>query len=297
MVGLKLEGALTAMVTPFSGDEVDADGLRANTGFQVREGISGLVVLGTTGESPTLSFEERAVAISTVMDAAGKRVPIIVGAGTNCTRSSVRAAKQAEELGADGLLIVCPYYNKPMQDGIYRHYKEIAEATSLPIIVYNIAGRTSRNIETPTLMKLAQVKNIVAVKEASGSMTQIMDVIEKMPPGFTLLSGDDAFTLPVISVGGKGVISVASNLLPRKVSEMVALALKGNFSDAMRLHYELYPLFTKQFVETNPIPIKAAMNMAGMAAGAPRAPLYPLSESNVPAIRELVERYGLGGKK
>ncbi|MDD5317919.1 MAG: 4-hydroxy-tetrahydrodipicolinate synthase [Candidatus ainarchaeum sp.] len=294
---VRLEGAFTAMVTPFTGGEVDAEGLARNADYQVREGISGLLVLGTTGEAPTLSWDEREKAVSAVVQAAGGRVPVIAGTGTNCTRTSVQAARQAEKLGADALLVVCPYYNKPMQDGIFRHYKEIAESTALPIIVYNIAGRTARNIETPTLLKLAQIENVVAVKEASGSLNQIMDVVEKMPEGFTLLSGDDSFTLPAISVGGKGVVSVASNLLPGKVSGMVRAALKGDFAEARRLHYELYPLFTKQFVETNPIPIKAAMGMAGMPAGEPRPPLYPLSEANVPVIKSLVEKYFPGASR
>jgi len=294
-MALRLEGAYTAMVTPFQSDgSLDVPGLAKNAEYQIRNGISGLVVLGTTGESPTVTAEERTRCIRTVVEAARGRVPVIIGVGTNCTRESVEYAREAERLGADGLLIVTPYYNKPTQEGIYQHFRAIAEATPLPAIVYNIAGRTSCNIETATLLRLAALENVVAVKEASGSLPQMMDVLSRVPEGFSVLSGDDAFAFPLTALGGQGVISVASNLVPGMVSTMVRTALAGDFEEARRMHFELYPLFTKMFVETNPIPIKTAMNMAGMAAGELRLPLCPLSAVHEPAIRELVIRYGAG---
>ncbi|MBI2549946.1 4-hydroxy-tetrahydrodipicolinate synthase [Candidatus Woesearchaeota archaeon] len=291
---VRVEGAITAMVTPFTeSGELDIEGLKRNVEFQIANGISGLVPLGTTGESPTVSDEERETVIKAVVAAAAGRVSVIIGTGTNSTEHSIELSQQAEELGADAVLVVSPYYNKPTQEGLYRHFKAIAEAVSIPVIVYNIQGRTGVNIETATLARMAQVPNIIAVKEASGNLAQMMDVIDQLPKTFSVVSGDDNLTLPLMSLGGRGVISVVSNLIPGKVSGMCAAALKGDFAAARRLHYEMLPLFKAAFIETNPIPIKAAMNMAGMPAGPVRMPLCEMQPANADKLKAVLQKMGI----
>ncbi|HLD96834.1 MAG TPA: 4-hydroxy-tetrahydrodipicolinate synthase [Candidatus Nanoarchaeia archaeon] len=291
---VRIEGAITAMVTPFAeSGELDVEGLKSNVKFQVDNGISGLVPLGTTGESPTISDEERETVIKVVVAASAGRVPVIVGTGTNSTVHSVELSRQAEELGADAVLVVSPYYNKPTQEGLYRHFKAIAESISIPVVVYNIQGRTAVNIETSTLQRLSQVSNIIAVKEASGSLAQMMDVLEQLPKSFSVVSGDDNLTLPLMALGGRGVISVVSNLLPRKVSDMCAAASKGDFAAARRLHFEMLPFFKAAFIETNPVPIKAAMKMAGMAAGPVRLPLCELQPASFDKLAAVLQKMGV----
>ncbi len=289
-----VEGAITAMVTPFTeSGELDVEGLKRNVGFQIDSGISGLVPLGTTGESPTVSDEERETVIKTVVAAAAGRVPVIVGTGTNSTEHSIELSKQAEELGADAVLVVSPYYNKPTQEGLYRHFKAIAESISIPVVVYNIQGRTGVNIETATLQRMAGVSNIIAVKEASGNLAQMMDVLEQLPKAFSVVSGDDNMTLALMAIGGRGVISVVSNLIPRKVSDMCAAAAKGDFAAAKKLHFEMLPLFKAAFIETNPIPIKAAMNMAGLPAGPVRMPLCEMQLANADKLKAALQKMGI----
>lgn len=291
---VRIEGAITAMVTPFNGNgEVDLDGLRRNVEFQIGNGISGLVPLGTTGESPTVSDEEREEIIKAVVAAAKGRVPVIVGTGTNSTEHSIELSKQAEELGADAVLVVSPYYNKPTQEGLYRHFKAIAESIKIPVVVYNIQGRTGVNIETPTLVRMAQIPNIIAVKEASGNPAQMMDVLEQLPKAFSVMSGDDNLTLPLMSLGGRGVVSVVSNLLPRQVSEMCAAASKGDFATARRIHFEMLPIFKAAFIETNPIPIKVAMGMAGMPSGHVRMPLCEMQPANLEKLKSVLQKMGV----
>src|SRR3989344_7973176 len=291
---VRIEGAITAMVTPFAeSGELDVEGLKSNVKFQVDNGISGLVPLGTTGESPTISDEERETVIKVVVAAAAGRVPVIVGTGTNSTAHSVELSRQAEELGADAVLVVSPYYNKPTQEGLYRHFKAITESISIPVVVYNIQGRTGVNIETATLARMAQVPNIIAVKEASGNVAQMMDVLDQLPKTFSVVSGDDNLTLPLMSLGGRGVISVVSNLVPGKVSAMCAAALKGDFAAARRLHFELLPLFKAAFIETNPIPIKAAMGMAGLPAGPGRMPLCEMQPANLEKLKAALQKMGI----
>ena len=291
---VRIEGAITAMVTPFKeSGGLDVEGLKRNVKFQVDNGISGLVPLGTTGESPTISDEERETVIKTVVAAAVGKVPVIVGTGTNSTEHSIELSRQAEELGADAVLVVSPYYNKPTQEGLYRHFKAIAESISIPVVVYNIQGRTAVNIETSTLQRLSQVGNIISVKEASGSLAQMMDVLEQLPKTFSVVSGDDNLTLPLMALGGRGVISVVSNLIPRKVSDMCAAASKGDFAAARRLHFEMLPLFKAAFIETNPVPIKAAMKMAGMAAGPVRLPLCELQPANFDKLAAVLQKMGV----
>jgi 4-hydroxy-tetrahydrodipicolinate synthase len=280
------------MVTPLNRKlEVDYAGLKANVAFQIANGVSGLVPLGTTGESPTINEVEREKVIETVVAEAGGKVPVIVGTGTNSTESTIAHSKEAERLGADAVLIVSPYYNKPTQEGLYRHFEAVSKSIRIPIIVYNIQGRTGVNIDTPTLLRMSKLENIVGVKEASGNMAQMMDVIDQTGDDFAVLSGDDNMTLPLISMGGDGVVSVVSNLLPRRVSDMVSAALSGDMGKANRLHYELGPIFKGAFIETNPAPIKAAMEMAGMAAGGLRLPLCELQPQNAERLRAIVGSY------
>lgn len=285
-------GCFTALVTPFNRNlEVDYEGLQRNVDFQIEEGISGLVPLGTTGEAPTINDEEREKIIKVVVDEANGKVPVIVGVGTNSTEKTVKQAKQAEDLGADALLVVAPYYNKPTQEGLYLHFRTVSEAVEIPIIVYNIPGRTGVNIEVNTLLRLSKLDNIIGVKEASGNIQQVMEIIHKAPKDFIVLSGDDNLTLPFISLGAKGVISVVSNILPKRVTEMVKAALEGRFSVARNIHYELLEIFKVAFIETNPIPIKAAMNILGMPAGPCRPPLCDLQPQNMDKLRSVIMEY------
>ncbi len=288
---MKLSGCLTALITPFGKNlDVDYEGLRANVRFQIENSVSGLVLLGTTGESPVVNDAEREKIISSVVDESNGKVPVIVGTGTSSTERTLNYTKQAKELGADAVLVVSPYYNKPTQEGLYRHFKAVNDSVDIPIVVYNIQGRTGVNIETPTMVRMAGLKNIFAVKESSGSMSQVMDVMDQIP-SLNVLSGDDNMTLPVIALGGKGVISVVSNLLPKAVSGFVSKALKGDYDSARNLHYRLLPVFKAAFIETNPIPIKAAMNLAGMAAGPVRMPLCEMQPQNLEKLEAVLKNY------
>ncbi len=292
-----MRGCMTAMVTPFdSRHRVDYRAIRRLVEFQIGASVSGLVPLGTTGESPTVSDEERRRIIGAVVDAAAGKVPVIAGTGSNSTEKTIHYTREAERLGSDAALIVAPYYNKPSQEGIYRHFKAVSAASRLPVIVYNIAGRTGVNIETATLARIARLDNVIGVKEASGSITQMMDVISSVPPEFTVLSGDDSFAMPLISLGGCGVISVASNLLPRRMVEMTDAVLSGETGKARRLHYELLPLFKAAFIEPNPAPIKAAMALSGMYVGGVRSPLCEMEQRNLVRPRKVLSRYPELGK-
>lgn len=280
------------MITPFNANlEVDYQGLSDNIEFQIANGVSGLVPLGTTGEAPTVTDSERTQIVKTAVKQVNHRVPVIVGTGSNSTEHTIKYTKEAQELGADCVLIVTPYYNKPSQEGIYRHFEAITKATDIPIIVYNIAGRTGVNIETATLKRISALEGIVGVKEASGNIGQIMEVIDQLPKDFLVISGDDNMTLPLIALGGCGVISVVSNLLPRRVSEMVNSALNGDMKNADRLHYELLPIFKGAFIETNPVPIKTAMRLSGMAAGGLRLPLCEMLKPNEEKLRGILAQY------
>ncbi len=283
---------MTAIITPFNKKlEVDYEGLKSNIKFQIENGVSGLVPLGTTGESPTISDEEREKILATTINEAGGKVPVIAGVGTNSTAHTIEYARQAEDLGADALLVVSPYYNKPTQEGLYRHYEAISKAVNIPIVVYNIQSRTGVNIETKTLARMAALPNITAVKEASGSMQQISDVIDSMPKEFTVLSGDDNMTLPLISAGGSGVISVVSNLLPKRLSSMVGAALSDKMNEARTMQHELLPMFKAAFIETNPVPIKTAMSLCGMPSGGVRLPLCEMNSENAKYLAKVISRY------
>ncbi len=285
------EGVFTALITPFTKDgKLDEQALRKLVDFQIDQGIDGLVPVGTTGESPTLSPEETEQVIRIVVEQTGGRVPVIAGTGSNCTDKAIHMTEKAKQIGATASLQVAPYYNKPTGEGFFRHFTAIADAVDLPMVVYNIPGRTGKNIENPVMLKLAQYKNIVAVKEASGNISQMMDLIAKKPKDFAVLSGDDNLTYPLMALGGKGVISVASNAVPDRMKDLTHSALKGDWDRSRKLHYELLPLFKAIFLETNPIPIKATMAMKGFVEEVYRLPMCPMSAENKKALTEVLKQ-------
>ena len=285
------EGVFTALITPFTKDgKLDEQALRKLVDFQIDQGIDGLVPVGTTGESPTLSPEETEQVIRIVVKQTGGRVPVIAGTGSNCTDKAIHMTEKARQIGATASLQVAPYYNKPTGEGFFRHFTAIADAVDLPMVVYNIPGRTGKNIENPVMLKLAQHKNIVAVKEASGNISQMMDLIANKPKDFDVLSGDDNLTYPLMALGGKGVISVASNAVPDRMKDLTHSALKGDWDRARKLHYELLPLFKAIFLETNPIPIKATMAMKGFVEEVYRLPMCPMSAENKKALTEVLKQ-------
>ena len=285
------KGAITAIVTPFTEKgNLDKESLKNLVGFQLKNNIDGIVPCGTTGESPSLSEEEHFEVVKTVLDSVNGKVPVIAGAGSNSTKHAIELHKHAAEIGADAALHVCPYYNKPTQEGLYRHFSAIAKSSDLPIIIYNIQGRTGVNLETATLARLAKEhSSIVAVKEASGNISQMMEVISTLPKNFVVLSGDDNLTLPLMPLGGKGVISVASNIIPREMHELVELALNGDFESAANLHYKLLSLFKGIFIETNPIPIKAALAMMGHVKEVYRLPMCEMKAENREKLKRILE--------
>mgnify|MGYP001312361974 CR=1 FL=1 len=287
------KGAIVAIVTPFKNGRIDEEALRKLIEFQIEGGTSGIVPCGTTGESATLSHEEHDRVIEITIDAAKKRVPVIAGTGSNSTAEALRLTKHAYEAGADGALIVCPYYNKPTQEGLYQHYKAIAEAVPIPIIVYNIPGRTGINLNPDILARLAEIPNIVGVKEAAGSIKQMSDIIGLCDPGFDVLSGDDAFTLPLLALGGKGVVSVISNIAPADMANMVKVFEAGDLAKARQLHYKMIPLIDCLFIETNPVPVKAALSMMGLIEYEMRLPLCKLTQNSYDKLKKAMTDYGL----
>lgn len=298
---MNLRGAITALVTPMNGDgTVNYEGYRSLIRFQLEKGIDGLVPLGTTGETPTLTREEQDELIRIAVEEAGGKVPLIVGVGTNATATTIANARRATELGADGLLVVTPYYNKPTNEGIVRHFEAVAASVDTPILVYNIAGRTGKNIDLATMQRLAAIKTVIGVKEASGDMAQIADIIQTIARPrrgsdrpFAVLSGDDAWTLPLCAMGGDGVVSVVSNLVPDRMVALAKAALEGDMDRARELHYGLLPLFKGAFIETNPVPIKQAMAWAGLPAGPCRLPLCELEEASGPKLRAALAAAGI----
>jgi 4-hydroxy-tetrahydrodipicolinate synthase len=283
-------GCGTALVTPFDKDgKVDEAGVRRLARRQIDAGIHFLVPCGTTGESPTLSEDERVRVVEIVADEAGGRVPVLAGAGGYDTKEVIHVAQRMKKVRADGLLSVTPYYNKPTPEGLYQHYQAITEAVGLSLIVYNVPGRTGVNVDPKTLARLATIPNVVGVKEASGNMGQIVDVVANVPEGFLVLSGDDSLTLPVMSVGGHGIISVASNGVPAEMARMVELAEANDFAAARKIHAALMPFLTVNFIEANPIPIKAAMAMMGLLDERYRLPMVPplaASKEKIAAVLE-----------
>jgi len=288
-------GAIVAIVTPFRNGEVDEQALRKLIEEQIAAGTDGIVPCGTTGESTTLSHEEHDRVIEITIDAVRKRVPVIAGTGSNSTAEALRLTRHAWEAGADGALLVCPYYNRPTQEGLYQHFLTIAEEVPIPIIIYNIPGRTGTNLLPETLVRLAEIKNIVGVKEASGSLKQMSDVIQLCGSDFDVLSGDDIFTLPLLAIGGKGVISVISNVVPADMAKMVDVFAAGDLEQARALHYRMAPLIDVLFIETNPIPVKAALAMMGKIEYELRLPLCRMSEKNEGTLKKVMQDYGLIG--
>ena len=274
-------GCGTALVTPFTRDgAVDEAGVRRLARRQIDAGMHFLVPCGTTGESPTMSEEERLRVVAVVIEEAGGRVPVLAGAGGYDTREVIQTAQKMKRLGAAGILSVTPYYNKPTQEGLFQHYSAIAGEVGLPIIVYNVPGRTGCNVEVATLTRLSQVPNIVGVKEASGNVSQMCEICRAVPDDFVVLSGDDALTLPLMAIGGHGIISVIGNQAPREMSRMVELAESGDFAGARAIHRQLMPLMSANFVESNPIPVKAAMAAMGLLEETYRLPMVPPSEAS-----------------
>jgi 4-hydroxy-tetrahydrodipicolinate synthase len=288
------QGTGTAMITPFNDDgSVDEKALRRFVDFQIGGGVDMLLPCGTTGEGATLDADETDRVLQIVVEQSRGRVPVIVGAGSNSTAKAVQATKRAKKLGANGVLSVGPYYNKPTQQGYYEHFKAIAEAENIPIIVYNVPGRTSGNIEAKTMLRLAEIGNIVAVKEASGNLGQIMEIIKEAPSHFRVLSGDDAMALPIVLLGGDGIVSVVSNEAPALMTAIIDAALQSDIARARELHYKLLPLMNINFVESNPIPVKAALAMMGLIGENYRLPLVKIAPGNRDKLTTVLEQLGL----
>ena len=293
-MSLEIKGCGTALVTPFRRDgSLDVPALRRLVQFQLREGIDFLVPCGTTGEAPTLEHDEYLDVIRVVVEEARGKVPVVAGAGGNNTRKVVDLVREIRPIGVQAILSVAPYYNKPPQEGVYQHFKTIAESTDLPVILYNVPGRTSSNIEPATVARLSKIPNIVGVKEASGSIVQQMEVLTAVERGFRVLSGDDAFTFPLMALGGVGVISVVSNEAPGAMTRLARLLLEGGYDDARKLNAQLLPLMQVNFIETNPIPAKAALSMMGMIEEVYRLPLVPMKPENRAKLEKVLAAQGL----
>ena len=291
---MDLAGVFTALVTPFKNGKVDEDALKDLIGFQLKGDVDGLVPCGTTGEAPTLSYEEHERVIELTVKYAGGSVPVIAGTGSNSTKEAIELTEGAKRLGADACLLTTPYYNKPTQEGLYRHYKEIAEAVDISLVLYNIPGRTGINMAPETIKRVAEIPNIVGIKEASGSLVQVSEIYRLTGGRFTIFSGDDNIFLPMMSVGAVGVISVISNIMPKELKELYrAFAEEEDIKKARDLHTRLMPLFQGMFIETNPIPVKEALYYMGMIEKEFRLPLCPLSDANSRYLKGLLKVYGL----
>jgi 4-hydroxy-tetrahydrodipicolinate synthase len=286
-------GSLTALITPFRGGAVDTRALGDLVEAQITGGTNGLVPCGSTGESATLTHEEHVEVVKHVVRVARGRVPVIAGTGSNSTAEAIRLTRGAEEAGADGALLISPYYNRPTQDGIYRHYAAVAEATKLPLIVYNIPGRTASNIAPETIGRLARIPNVVGVKEATGSLAQVIETIAAAGPDFAVYAGDDILTLPIIAAGGKGAISVAGNVMPREFADLCTAALAGDLERGRKAMYHLLPLIRAMGLEVNPIPVKTALVMMGRCADEFRLPLTQATAATRAALEPVLRGYGL----
>ena len=288
-----LRGSLVALVTPFRQGRVDERRLKSLIEWHIRQGTSGLVPCGTTGESATLSMEEHERVIELTIEAADGRIPVIAGTGSNNTEEAVVLTRHAQKAGADAALLISPYYNRPTQEGLYRHFRAVAEATTLPLVLYNIASRTGVNIEPETFARLSAIKTIVGVKEASGSLEQMARIKHLCGDRFLLISGDDALTLPVLAIGGTGVISVVANILPKAVADLVRAFEQGRLREARRLHYHLLPITKTLFIETNPIPVKTAMGLMGLIDPELRLPMCPMNPVNQEKLTQMLQEYKL----
>ncbi|MEH7011350.1 4-hydroxy-tetrahydrodipicolinate synthase [Neobacillus niacini] len=280
---------LTAMVTPFDQHgEIDYNATRTLVNYLIANGTDGLVVAGTTGESPTLTTEEKIALFKFVVEVSAGRVHVIAGTGSNNTRASISLTKQAEEAGVDGIMLVTPYYNKPSQEGLFQHFKAIAEATSLPVMLYNIPGRSVVNMSVETIVRLSEISNIVTVKEASGNLDAMAEIISRTPDDFTLYSGDDGLTLPVLAIGGAGVVSVASHIIGNEMQEMITQFKNGRVQEAAASHRSLLPIMKALFAAPNPTPVKTALNMQGVQVGDVRLPMVPLNEEEKSALKNFL---------
>jgi len=286
-------GSIVAIVTPFRNGRVDERALGDLIEFQIAAGTDGIVPCGTTGESATLSHTEHDRVVAFTVEAVRRRVPVIAGTGSNSTEEAVALTRHAKQAGADGALLITPYYNKPMQEGLFRHYKGVAEAVDLPIVLYNIPGRTGVNMSPPTVARLTSVRNIVAIKEGSGSLQQVSEILKACGDRMTVLSGDDALTLPMLAIGAKGVITVTANIAPAEMAAMLDAFAAGRLDEARRQHYKLFPLFTALFFETNPIPVKEALALMGKIDGELRLPLSPMAPDTREKLARALKEYGL----
>jgi 4-hydroxy-tetrahydrodipicolinate synthase len=287
------EGSIVAIVTPFRNGKVDEKALGDLIEWHIANGTRAIVPCGTTGESATLDYDEHYRVIEITVKVVNRRVPVIAGTGANATDETIMITQKAKELNADGALLVSPYYNKPTQEGVYRHYKAVAEAVDLPIVLYNVPGRTALNILPPTVARLAEIRNIVAIKEATGDMKQVSEVIRLCGDRMSVISGDDFTTLPLMALGGKGVISVSANVAPKEVADMCRLWAQGKHDEARSLHYRLEPLNQAMFIETNPIPVKTSLAMMGKIQEEFRLPLCEMSEANREKLRKVLKDSGL----
>ncbi len=290
---LHLRGSMAALVTPFRGGRVDRKGLKRLVDFLLSHGTDALIPCGTTGESATLSYAEHEAVVELTIDYAAGRAPVIAGTGSNSTEEAIQLTRHAARAGADAVLLITPYYNKPSQEGLVRHFTRVAGAVDIPMVLYNVPGRTSVNLLPETMARLSGCRNIVGIKEATGDLKQVADLLARCGERFTVLSGDDFTTLPILSVGGKGVISVTANVAPADVSRMVHAYLGGDPRTALDLHARLWPLHRAMFLETNPVPVKTALAMMGLIGPDLRLPLAPLSAGNRDALRRALRDYGL----
>jgi 4-hydroxy-tetrahydrodipicolinate synthase len=286
-------GSMVALVTPFRDGKVDWQSLEALLDFHITNGTNGIVPCGTTGESATLTPQEHDEVIKAVVKGANKRVPVIAGTGSNSTDEGIRLTRAAEKSGADGALMISPYYNRPTQEGIYQHYKKVADSVGIPVIVYNIPGRTGSKIEPETLARLSEIKNVAGVKEATGSVDQAIDVIRLCGDRLAVYSGEDSLTFSLMALGGKGVISTVANIVPKEMSQLTEACLEGNWDKGRDLQLKLIPLIRAVFLETNPIPIKTALALMGRCTSDLRLPLTPMSESALKKLKQAITDFGL----
>ena len=287
-------GAFVAIVTPFIDGQIDEQGLIDLIEFHIANGTNGIVPCGTTGESATMTHEEHHRVVELTVKTVNGRVPVVAGSGSNSTAEAIDLTRHAKDGGVDGVLMVSPYYNKPSQEGLYQHYKAVAEAVDVPIILYNVPSRTSSNILPQTVARLSQIDNIAGIKEATADLNQISQVISLCPDDFSVLSGDDFTSMPTVLIGGTGVISVTSNVAPRDMADMIEAALAGDVAKANQMHYKLFPLFQSMFYDTNPVPAKKSLELMGkIKSGTPRLPLYTIGDDNLVRLKAALSAYGL----
>lgn len=285
-----IKGSWVALVTPFKDSKIDFDAVKKLVELHLNAGTDGLLICGTTGEAATMSFKEKSELMKVVKDTVQGRIPLMFGTGSNNTAETEKLTSQAEELGASAVLVVCPYYNKPTQQGMQAHFRKVASATSLPVVLYNVPGRTGINMQAETALELAEISNVVAIKEASGNIPQIMEIIKKAPEGFNVLSGDDALNLPIMAVGAKGTISVTANVDPFKMKQFNDAALSSDWETARKIHYSLLDLHHGLFIESNPLPAKAALMIKGYITTEARLPLTAASDSTIEFMKNLLQR-------